>query len=521
VARIKQAKAVRGSAARHRPGTRKHVAKPRKSKALAQQQFMRARFDVLQRTAENRKHWANADNLSPTAAVTPEKRRELRNCSRYEVANNSYARGIVLTLENDTVGDGPRLQMLTDDAELNKRIETAWTAWADAAELAAKLRTIVGARVGDGEAFGVITTNMAIASAVKVDLKLIEADMISAGFWSFVDPADGIEYDEFGNPARYRLLREHPGDLAVLNPFEGTWLPARYVLHWYRSDRAGQKRGIPELLPALPLFAQLRRYTLAVLGAAETAADLAVLLKTTMPNIEAETVQYGTEMDFEPRTATFLPAGWEAFQPKAEQPPTTYAEFKREILNEIARCLNMPYNIAACDSSDYNYASGRLDHQTYWRSLQVDQGAAERRVLDPMFAEWLIEYAAWQGIPTPVAPVHQWFWPGREHVDPEKEANAQDTRLKNLSTNYATEYAKQGRDWETEFRQIAKERELMAELDIEVPVPAKPAAPINRANDGDGDSGKGDGKPGGARSPRRSGSAAGGLAAALRRAKRF
>ncbi len=35
----------------------------------------------------------------------------------------------------------------------------------------------------------------------------------------------------------------------------------------------------------------------------------------------------------------------------AEQPATTYAEFKREILNEIARCLNMPFNVAAGNSS--------------------------------------------------------------------------------------------------------------------------------------------------------------------------
>ncbi len=33
---------------------------------------------------------------------------------------------------------------------------------------------------------------------------------------------------------------------------------------------------------------------------------------------------------------------------------TTYAEFKREILNEIARCLNMPFNVAAGNSSGYN-----------------------------------------------------------------------------------------------------------------------------------------------------------------------
>ena len=42
-------------------------------------------------------------------------------------------------------------------------------------------------------------------------------------------------------------------------------------------------RGLPDILPALPLFAQLRRYTLAVIAAAESAANIAVLMKTNAP----------------------------------------------------------------------------------------------------------------------------------------------------------------------------------------------------------------------------------------------
>ena len=44
-------------------------------------------------------------------------------------------------------------------------------------------------------------------------------------------------------------------------------------------------------MPALPLFAQLRRFTLAVLSAAETAADFAGILYTDAPaNGEADAV---------------------------------------------------------------------------------------------------------------------------------------------------------------------------------------------------------------------------------------
>jgi capsid protein len=131
----------------------------------------------------------------------------------------------------------------------------------------------------------------------------------------------------------------------------------------------------------------------------------------------------------------------------------------------------MPYCIAACNSSGYNYASGRLDHQTYFKSVRVEQAHLEIVVLDRILAAWLDEAVLIPGLlPTGLGPIadwpHQWFWDGFEHVDPSKEANAQATRLSNLTTTLATEYAKQGRDWEVELRQRAREITLMNELGL-------------------------------------------------------
>jgi capsid protein len=53
-----------------------------------------------------------------------------------------------------------------------------------------------------------------------------------------------------------------------------------------------------------------------------------------------------------------------------------------------------------------------------------------------------------------------------EHVDPAKEARAQETRLKNHTTTLAHEYARQGKDWESELRQRAREKALMRELGL-------------------------------------------------------
>ena len=174
-------------------------------------------------------------------------------------------------------------------------------------------------------------------------------------------------------------------------------------------------------------------------------------------------------------------------QLKAEQPTTTYAMFKAEILNEIARCLNMPFNVAAGNSSAYNYASGRLDHQTYYKSIRVDQTQIESTVLDRVFAAWLNEAALVLNFNPKimVASPHQWFWDGTEHVDPAKEATAQAQRLASHTTTLAAEYARQGKDWETEIQQCGKEAQLLTQLGLTPPAmqPTQPDDPEEPANE--------------------------------------
>jgi len=446
--------------------------KARRSCPAAVPAVLRARYDAAQTTAENARHWAMADALSADSAASADVRKKLRERARYEVANNSYARGIVLTIANDCVGTGPRLQLLTDNAEVNRAVETAFADWARAVNLAEKLRTMRMAKATDGETFAVLTANPLIDSPVALDVQLVEADRVASpvmSIWPTVTDVDGIMLDAWGNPQTYTVLRQHPGDLVAWKT-QYDLVPAEAVVHWFRSDRPGQHRGVPEITPALPLFAQLRRYTLAVIAAAETAADFAAVLFTDAPaNGEAQALEPMDVVELEKRMATVLPDGWRLGQIEAQQPTTSYAEFKREILNEIARCLNLPYNIAACNSSGYNYASGRLDHQTYYKAIRVEQAHLAEVVLDRIFAAWVAEamltselsmLRRMRGL------AHQWFFDGTEHVDPAKEANAQSTRLASNTTTLAAEYARQGKDWEVELRQRAKEKQLMAELGL-------------------------------------------------------
>jgi lambda family phage portal protein len=376
---------------------------------------------------------------------------------------------MVLTLANDLVGTGPQLQLVTQDKALNSTIEREFSKWSKRIKLAQKLRVMRMAKAIDGETFAVMAINRRLNIPIQLDIKLYEAEQISSPMALLGNnEVDGIEFDEYGNPSAYYILKKHPGSMSV-NVFGGAdKLAAEHVMHWYRVDRPGQSRGVCEIASSLPLFAQLRRYTLAVLSAAETAADFAAVLETMSPaDTDGTLVTPMDVIELEKRMMTVLPEGGKLNQIKAEQPTTTYADFKRQILGEVARCENVPLNVILGDSSDYNYASGRLDYQMYRKAIGVEQSDLEDTVLDRIFARWLNEailisdYLPLKARNTE-AIRWQWMWDGNEHVDPQKEARAQDVRLKNGSTNLAKEYSKSGKDWETETKQWTAEIKLIA-----------------------------------------------------------
>lgn len=447
---------------------------------------VRAAYDAARTTDDNRKHWALADGLSADAAASPSVRRTLRNRARYEVANNSYARGQVHTLANDCIGTGPRLQLISEaisdkDATF---VEREFHAWMQAIRLPEKLRTMRVARCEDGEAFAVKITNPALRTPVKLDLRLVEAEQCTTPTMTLpsANAIDGIRYDDSGNPVSYDILRTHPGDLGLAMAKVDT-IAADKVIHWYRADRPGQRRGVPEITPALPLYAQLRRFTLAVIAAAETAADIAAYMETDAPpSGEADEVEPLDQIPIEQRTMLTLPMGWKINQLKAEQPSTGYREFKNEILNEAARCIHMPFNVAAANSSGYNYSSGRLDHQLYFRSIEIDRSQLETVALDGLFSDWLREAILIEDyLPQSLRSVrvdwaHQWFWDGGDLLDPEAESKALGNLLAVNGTTMADWYARRGQDWQAKFRQIAREKQLARELGMLATDPADAAA---------------------------------------------
>lgn len=442
-----------------------------------QRRTIRARFDAAENTGPHVKHWQGADSLSPDLSANAAVRKTMRNRCRYEVYNNSYAAGIVNTLANYVIGTGPTLRMVpAPDATKRQKEQLArmaadYNRWAWDVQLAQTLHTLQRAKSVDGEGFAMLVTTPVERYGVTLDVVPFEADMCTDGYQADSLAPDGVRVGPDGRASSYMILSEHPGgsysaDLA--KPY-----PAGQVVHWFDPLRAGLHRGIPEIVPALMMFAQLRRYTSAVVTAAEFAADFSGVLQTDAPPGEAVALSAADEFPIERGTILSAPNGWKLAQLKAEHPGPEHEQFLRCIIREIGRCLDMPYAVAAMDASGHNYSSMRGDWQAFFAAIRVRRYRCEQQALDKILNPWAREWQLSNGVALAPGYDYVWDWPAAEVLDPYKEAMATKVRLESMQTTYAEEYAKRGLPWMDSFQQAAIERSVMRELNLSV----APAAP--------------------------------------------
>jgi Phage portal protein, lambda family len=415
--------------------------------------LLKARYEAAQTTEENENHWRYTDLLDPHAANTLNVRRVLRIRSRYEIIeNNPYLKGCILSLANDFCGNGPSLKITEEgwDAVTKKEVEFKFQRWWDACGLTQKLWRAAMAKRVDGEAFKFAYTNNRRSlefrdEPVSLDYYPVETDRVTSPFslqisMPQLDPSqqfyqvDGVRWDKWDTPIAYNLLPYHPGtQLFPPNPPKENWCDADLVTHWFRQDR-GWLRGIPELTPSLPLCALLRRYTLAVVAAAEIAASLSVTIESDGPGTPNQWGQRDDPFDsfpIERGMMTRLPWGYKMKQMVAEQPIQMYDMFVGALLREILRPVGMTFGYIVGTNKDSNMASAVVDVNLYRGSINQERITCTTMELNPIFCQWYQEARLLPGylnVPAPVRafPTRKWRWDrvGLDHTDPQKVMQA-------------------------------------------------------------------------------------------------
>jgi capsid protein len=435
-----------------------------------------ARYDAAQKNREDRNHWAYADNLSPVQANSKAVRDEIKKKSRYELDNNGSGAGIVKSYTNDVVGTVPSINVITGNENTDELIQKRFKKYSNNIHLGRKLRLARRERLISGESFIMQFNNRGSKNPVKLDIQVIDSDLITDPEYdplktSEYQNVDGIFYDKYRNPVKYRMLKVHPNAGVYTPTQEYVDISAEFMFHWYDELRAGQVRGVPELTATILEFANLRRYTKAVLGAAEISAELTGMLESdgTANEDGPDELGPGDELPIKRNMLTTLPMGWKLNMTKPEQPTTSYGDFKKEVLTDVARPLCMPRNIANGSSADYNYSSGKLDFLSYAKNQGIERHDLEETFLNDLFFKWLEEALMIPGYIPNVNPEDveiEWSWDSDEDIDPVKGASANEIRLNTGETTLKEIYSRKNRDWRVALEQRAAEIALQRELGI-------------------------------------------------------
>lgn len=393
----------------------------------------RLKYDAAQDNDAMRRYWAFSDSLDADGANSKGVRQKLVSRSRYEAESNPYYAGILDTHTHYLIGTGPKLRMQANNKGFNTTVESLFKLWASEVQLGAKLWAMGHAKTQDGESFALLVNNDNLSTRVTLDMYPIETEQVSTpgligGQKGYID---GIKFDDFGNPEWYDVLESHPGSGSIAMRAER--VPANSVLHWFRQRRPGQHRGVPEMTSSLNCGAAFRRWRDSTLKAAERASNFSVLLNTDMSPDEADMVTPFSTAEVTPDMMVALPFNYEAKQLDAKHPNANYEIFHGSQVSEQARPLGMPRNIAGCDSSNYNFASGKLDHQTYFMGLDVEREDCISRVLDRIFRAWWEEAVLVYGWEVTAIPTHTWDFPQHPIADARATAIANNFGLRNGS----------------------------------------------------------------------------------------
>lgn len=470
--------------------------------------MIQARYDAAQTVEKNFRHWQNADYLDPHASAILAVRRQLRIRSRYEVVeNNPYLKGCALTLCNDFCGNGPKLAITEPGWEVSSRekIEYEFGRWWNACGLTSKLWRLRMQKLVDGESFGFAVNALHRRLEfrdipVSLDIQLVEADRVSSPLvlplmlptyqdGGKVMEADGVRWDIQENPIEYNLLPYHPGNM--LFPPQGpieNWISADNVMHWFRQDR-GWLRGIPELTTSLPLCALLRRYTLAVVQAAEVQAMLTAVIEseappTAMANAPTEDDPFDV-FPAEPGMIMRMPWGYKMKAFDTKQPIQVYDTYVNTLLREICRPINMPFNLASGSSKDSNMASAIVDAHIYRGSQTHERQHCERTILNAIFCLWYQEASLLPGYLPPhknrsMFPSRSWRWDrvGLDHTDPDKVMSALATaHEKGFLTDKDIQEQHFNRDVEDWRKEIEEEKKFRDKLGLPIVPPAETMVP--------------------------------------------
>ena len=437
---------------------------------------------------------------------------KLRQRARDLFEGGGLARSGPETLTTSVVGwgiqpkpkiDGDFLGM-TDDAreEAEQAILREWKLWADNTMCdAERQQNFYGLQqlaflsmLMSGDVFALFGMKENKRTPYQTTVRLLEADRIcnpdSSGDSESKESdsggriIDGVEIDREGAVIRYYIASRSP--IAGNDNSELTWKPIDAygkktgypnILHIMTWERPEQRRGIPFVSAEIELIKQFTRYMNAELAGKVVSAMLTIFItseeddgKAGMEdavNEDEKVTDDDLKLELAPGAIYDLPPGKKVATVDPKRSDTQFDSFVNTCITVIASSMGIPKEVLI-KKYESNYTAARAALLDFWRTVRVYRTRFNTAFNQPIYEQWLSEAVAAGRIDAPGFfddPAVRLCWCGCSwmgasmgHVDPLKEVNAAEVRIRNNITTEeqeAMEY--NGNDRSAIVRQRKKE----------------------------------------------------------------
>jgi lambda family phage portal protein len=298
----------------------------------------------------------------------------------------------------------------------------------------------------------------------------------------------GVETNTWGRPIAYHFR----ADVESAFGAKRVRVPADEIWHHFIQEEPGQVRGVPWIHSAMRRLNDLGGYIQAAIIAARVGASNAGFFIPPADStgnagaLASDTTTDGegnTELvrDATPGTFEELPPGYDFKQFDPDYPHQNFGAFVKAMLQGVSSGMGADYVTLANDLEGVNFSSirsGKLEVQDEWMCLQ---GSFKEAFHDPLGPEWLtMGFVSGELAPLPVSKFEKFnvfVWQGRRWpwVDPFKDAQARVLEIDNGLNSYSGVMRELGRDPDTVWRELEKDKQRIGKLLNKPAAPAQPA----------------------------------------------
>lgn len=390
--------------------------------------------------------------------------------------NVPWAGKAVRALGTHIVGSGLQIRFRHKNPDVAREIQDEFARWANSTDCDADARTnltglsrqVVREVATAGETLARFRARrQSDGLRVPLQIELVPAETLDStrddfGFGGVGNGRRlrlGVEFDLRNRRTGYYLWTQHPA--LRTTEFTSKFVPADNVLHVFRTDVAGQVRGVPWGAPAMMATRELGDWADATVVRAKLAACFTGWITSELdedPDDVSASVTGKDVEDMEPGIMQRLRPGESV---TLSDPPGVEGmeHFPKFTLRSISATFGVPYHLLANDLEGVNYSSAKIGGHDF------DAENAEHRIdwlipqfLGPVVARWL-EVSELQGL---IARGSTWeiMAPPRTMLEPRVEIEDSRDRVRNGLSTPSAESQMFGWPFEEMIEETARDLEF-------------------------------------------------------------